>query len=409
MKTQKLEFPGASGATLAARLDVPDGPLRGYALFAHCFTCSKDIRAVRRIGSDLANAGIAVLRFDFTGLGSSEGEFASTNFTSNLGDLLSAADYLRRNFEAPSVLIGHSLGGAAVLAVAKDMPEVKAVVTIGAPADAGHVLHNFGSSLEEIEEKGEAQVELLGRPFTIRKQFVDDVRGQAISNAVRAMRKPLLILQSPVDQIVGVENATEIFLAARHPKSFVSLDKADHLLTDPEDAGFAAQVMLGWVSRYIKAAPAQTEETRAGVVVSETGEGKYQNRVQAGAHRLLADEPVADGGMDTGPSPYDYLSIALGACTSMTLRIYAGLKKIELGRVSVSVTHKKIHAADCVDCTDEVRGSGARIDVFRREISIAGGVSDELRAKVLEIADKCPVHRTLEAGSKVLTVVTPAE
>jgi putative redox protein len=407
IKTQRLEFPGASGAVLAARLEVPDGPLRGYALFAHCFTCSKDLRAVRRIASGLAMDGFAVLRFDFTGLGSSEGEFASTNFTSNLGDLLSAVDYLRRHFEAPSVLIGHSLGGAAVLAVAKDVPEARAVVTIGAPADASHVLHNIGSSLEVVERDGEAEVEISGRKFLIRKQFVDDVRGQAVREAVKAMKKPLLILHAPLDQTVGIDNATEIFLAARHPKSFVSLDQADHLLSDPDDAGYAADVMVGWLSRYVPRHVPQAEDAPVDVQVIETGEGRYQNRVLSGAHRLFADEPVKSGGLDTGPSPYDYLSIALGACTSMTLRMYANLKKLELGKVSVVVSHKKIHAKDCADCAEDVRGSDRRIDLFQREISVQGEVSDELRAKILEIADKCPVHRTLEASSHVQTRVVP--
>jgi putative redox protein len=407
IKSQRLEFPGSSGATLAGRLEVPDGPVRGYALFAHCFTCSKDLHAVRSIASGLAMEGIAVLRFDFTGLGSSEGEFASTNFTSNIADLLSAAAYLRRHFEAPSVLIGHSLGGAAVLAVAKDVPEARAVVTIGAPGDVGHVLHNLGASLEEIENQGEAVVEISGRAFTIRKQFVEDVRGQAIHDAVKAMKKPLLILHSPLDETVGIDNATEIFLAARHPKSFVSLDKADHLLSDPADARYAAQVMSGWLAHYVPRYLDAKPEERIGVSVSETGGGKFQNFVYAGEHHLFADEPVKAGGLDTGPSPYDFLSIALGACTSMTLRMYADLKKLPLGWVSVAVSHDKVHAEDCADCTDEVRGSGRRVDLFRRDISVEGDLSDEMKAKILEIADKCPVHRTLEASSRVHTQVLP--
>lgn len=407
MKTQRLEFPGSSGAILAARLDVPEGPLRGYALFAHCFTCSKDLRSVRRIGAELAQAGIALLRFDFTGLGSSEGEFASTNFTSNLADLHSAADYLRDHFEAPSILIGHSLGGAAVLAVVADMPEVKAVVTIGAPSDTGHVLHNLGSSLAQVEEDGEAEVDLSGRKFVIRKQFVENVREQVLLEAVAKLKKPLLVLHSPLDQTVGIENATGIFVAAKHPKSFVSLDKADHLLTNPDDAAYAANVIVGWLSRYLPSMPSVAAEAEhEGVVVEETGEGKYQARVRAGRHRLMADEPVSVGGLDTGPSPYDYLTIGLAACTSMTLRVYADLKKISLGRVSVRVTHDKIHAADCDDCVDEVREGKGKIDVFTREITIDGEVDDALRAKLLEIADKCPVHRTLESSSRVRTLVS---
>ncbi|WP_163264804.1 bifunctional alpha/beta hydrolase/OsmC family protein [Chelativorans alearense] len=403
--TQRLEFAGHSGATLAARLDLPGGPVRAYALFAHCFTCSKDLAAARRIAAELAREGIAVLRFDFTGLGSSEGEFASTNFSSNVADLVSAADYLREHYLAPSVLIGHSLGGAAVLAVAKDIAEVRAVVTIGAPADAAHVLKNFGASLEAIDRDGDAKVDLAGRTFRIGKKFVEDVRAQRISKAVAAMRKPLLILHAPRDETVGIDNATEIFMAAKHPKSFVSLDTADHLLTRPQDAAFAASVIAGWLSRYIVGDVPQDRVTMEHVRITETGEGAFQNTVLAGRHRLFADEPESAGGLDSGPSPYDFLSIALGACTSMTLRMYADRKGLSLGRVSVDVSHAKMHARDCAECTDEEREGGGRIDRFERVISVEGEVSEELRDKLAEIAGKCPVHRTLEAKAKVATVV----
>ncbi|MBP1887663.1 bifunctional alpha/beta hydrolase/OsmC family protein [Sinorhizobium mexicanum] len=403
--TQRLQFPGHSGATLAARLDLPNGPLRAYALFAHCFTCSKDFVAARRVAAELAREGVAVLRFDFTGLGSSGGEFASTNFSSNVADLLSAADYLRQHYEAPSLLIGHSLGGAAVLAVAGSIPEVRAVATIGAPADVGHVLKNFGASLEEIETSGAAEVDLAGRKFVIRKQFVEDARAHRIKDAVAALKKPLLILHAPLDQTVGIENATEIFLAAKHPKSFVSLDKADHLLTDPEDAAFAGRMISGWLTRYLAADTPQGTGLVEHVRVTETGEGKFQNAVQAGGHRLFADEPENAGGLDSGPSPYDFLSIALGACTSMTLRLYAGHKGLTLGRIGVDVSHAKVHARDCEECTEAERAGGARIDHFERVISIDGEVSEELRDKIVEIAGKCPVHRTLEAVAKIKTVV----
>ncbi len=403
--TSRASFPGHSGASLAARLDMPNGRVRAFALFAHCFTCSKDLIAVRRIAADLARAGIAVLRFDFTGLGSSEGEFASTNFSSNVEDLLAAADWLRENHAAPALLIGHSLGGAAMLAVAADIPEARAVVTIGAPADTDHVLANFGSDLATIERDGQAEVTLAGRRFRIARQFVEDVRGVRLAERIRAMRRPLLILHSPLDETVGIDNATAIFLAARHPKSFVSLDTADHLLTRAEDAAFAASVIAGWASRYLEAETPQGEAAIEHVRVTETGEGKFQNAVQAGTHRLFADEPAAAGGLDSGPSPYDFLSIALAACTSMTLRMYADFKKIPLGRVSVDVSHAKIHAKDCLDCTDEERGSGKRIDRFERVISIEGDLPPELAGKIEEIAGKCPVHRTLEGSSKVKTVV----
>lgn len=400
---RKIEFAGHSGAKLAARIDIPDGPVRAWALFAHCFTCSKDLAAVRGISAELARSGIAVLRFDFTGLGSSEGEFASTDFSSNCADLAAAADYLRTRFEAPAILIGHSLGGAAVLAVAGRIPEARAVVTIGAPADAAHVLKSFHGALDDIREKGQAEVELAGRRFTIAKNFVDNVEQNKLADAIRTMRKPLLILHSPVDDVVGIDNAAEIFQAARHPKSFVSLDHADHLLTNPADARFAAAVIAGWVSRYLPADKARDGETREHVRVSETGEGKFQNTVIAGRHRLFADEPLSAGGDDTGPSPYDYLSVALGACTAMTLRLYAQHKKIDLGRVTVDVSHAKVHTADCMECTAEEKASGGKIDRFERVIEVEGGVPAELADKLVTIADKCPVHKTLTHGAKVAT------
>jgi putative redox protein len=403
--TQRLQFAGHSGATLAARLDLPSGPLRAYALFAHCFTCSKDLAAARHIAAELAREGIAVLRFDFTGLGSSEGEFASTNFSSNIADLLSATDYLRDRYQAPSLLIGHSLGGAAVLAVAQNIPEVRAVATIGAPADVAHVLKNFGTSLEEIEKSGAAEVDLAGRKFLVRKQFVEDARAQRIKDAVASLKKPLLILHAPLDQSVGIENATEIFLAAKHPKSFVSLDKADHLLSNREDAAFAGRIISGWLTRYLAADTPHGKGPIEHVRVMETGESRFQNAVQAGSHRLFADEPETVGGLDSGPSPYDFLSIALGACTSMTLRLYADHKKLTLGRIGVDVSHTKIHAKDCEECTEQERIGSARIDQFERVISIDGEVSEEFRGKIAEIAGKCPVHRTLESVAKIQTVV----
>lgn len=402
---QKLEFAGHSGARLAARLDLPDGPARAYALFAHCFTCSKDLGAVRRIAAELAREGIAVLRFDFTGLGSSDGEFASTNFSSNVADLILAAAHLRDHFQAPSVLIGHSLGGAAVLAVAKDIPEVRAVVTIGAPADAAHVLKNLEGRLEDIERDGVAEVNLAGRTFHIQKQFVDDIRSQQMHAAVAGLKKPLLVLHAPRDEIVGIENATEIFQAAKHPKSFVSLDTADHLLTDPQDAAYAGRVVAGWLSRYVAQDRPQGEAPVEHIRIAETGAGKFQNSIRAGRHRLFADEPQAVGGLDSGPSPYDFLSIALGACTSMTLRMYAERKKLGLGRIAVDVSHAKIHVDDCADCSVEERASDRRIDRFERRITVEGDLPDELREKLHEIADKCPVHRTLEAGAKVKTII----
>jgi putative redox protein len=398
----RLTFTGGHGAELAARLDMPPGPVRAFALFAHCFTCSKDIFAASRIAAGLAERGIAVLRFDFTGLGASAGEFASTNFSSNVADLVRAADHLREHYQAPQILIGHSLGGAAVLAAAENIPEARAVATIGAPADTEHVLKNFGAKLDEIETAGEASVTLVGREFTIRKQFLDDVRAAALDKKVAALKKALLVLHAPLDNIVGLENATHIFMAAKHPKSFVSLDGADHLLSRREDAEYAAELIAAWASRYlapIDAAEEQDEEA-VGVTVAETGNGIFQQIVAAGRHRLLADEPVAVGGEDTGPTPYDFLSIALGACTSMTLRLYADRKKWSLQRVSVNIRHGKVHAKDCAEC---VEGREGRIDRFDRRIAMTGDLDAEQRQRLLEIADKCPVHKTLEASSTIVT------
>lgn len=404
MSTQKLEFAGHAGGTLAARLDLPEGRVRGYALFAHCFTCSKDIMAVRRISNGLTRQGIGLMRFDFTGLGASDGEFASTNFSSNIEDLKRAAHHLEETFGAPQILIGHSLGGAAVLAAASDMPSVRAVVTIGAPADVAHVLHNFHADLSTIEEDGKAEVVLQGRHFTIEQQFVEDARAARLMERVAGLRRPLLIFHAPRDATVGIDNAAQIFTAAKHPKSFVSLDDADHLLTRAGDGEFVAGVIAGWVPRYLDATPAEdTEAENDTVRVTETGQGKFQQAVNVRGYDLLADEPVSDGGDATGPTPYDFLSIGLGACTSMTLRLYAGKKELDLEQISVEVNHDRVHAQDCDLCTAEQQAKGGRIDRFERIIHVEGGVPDSVAADLLRIADRCPVHRTLEASSAIIT------
>jgi len=402
--TIRITFAGSLGDELAARLDLPARAVRAYALFAHCFTCSKDVIAARHIAAKLAALGIAVLRFDFTGLGSSQGEFANTTFSSNIEDLVRAADHLRARFGAPALLIGHSLGGAAMLAAAHRVPEATAVVTIAAPSDVAHVLHHFDAKLADIERDGVADVTLAGRTFTIRRDFVEDAKGQALKDRIANLRKALLVMHSPTDQTVGIENATAIFTAARHPKSFVSLDKADHLLSNPRDAAYAAEVIAAWASRYL---PDEQTEAAAdeGVVVAETGAGKFQNAVTAGRHRLLADEPTSAGGLDSGPNPYDYLAIALGACTSMTLRIYAEHKKLALGRLTVRVSHGKVPVEHCEDCGEAVEGRTGKIDRFERTISVEGGADAALADKLIEIAGKCPVHRTLEAGAAVVTKV----
>jgi len=396
---RRITFTGSQGDTLAARLDAPAGPIRAHALFAHCFTCSKDIFAASRIAAGLTQHGYAVLRFDFTGLGASEGEFANTNFSSNVEDLVRAAGHLREHFQAPTLLIGHSLGGAAVLAAAGDIPEAKAVATIAAPADAEHVIDNFKADIDEIERSGEAEVELAGRKFTIRKQLLDDVRGRTLTDRIAGLKRALLVMHAPLDETVGIDNATRIFTAAKHPKSFVSLDTADHLLTRRADAEYAADIIAAWASRFV-GEPAEEAVAAEGFVrVGETGLGKFQQQVVSGAHTLFADEPEEMGGLDSGPSPYDYLAIALGACTAMTLRLYAERKGLPLDHVEVEVSHGRVHAKDCAEC-DQREGL---VDRFERRIALSGELSEEQRARLMEIADKCPVHRTLERSSAIVT------
>jgi putative redox protein len=403
MNSLKVEFSGSSGDLLAARLDLPPSQIRSYAIFAHCFTCSKDFPASRRIASELALRGIAVLRFDFTGLGASGGEFAASNFSSNVEDLRRAAQYLARRFGPAELLIGHSLGGAAVLAVTADLPEVQAVVTIGAPADTEHVIHNFRTHVPAIESNGEDEVELAGRPFTIRRQFLDDVRGQQLETKIHALGRPLLVLHAPGDEVVGIENAKRIFVAARHPKSFVSLDGSDHLLTRHGDAAFVAEVISAWCGRYLPPPSSPgAAAPRDGVRVRASGEGRFQQVVEVGRHRLVADEPESSGGMGSGPSPYGFLAAALGACTSMTLQLYAERKGWQLPPYTVEVRHAKVHADDCVSCAD---GRSGQIDQFERRITFETDPGPEVIEKITEIAAKCPVHRTLEARSGIVTKV----
>lgn len=399
MKSQKLQFPGHSGDMLAARLDSPSDPPRAFALFAHCFTCSKDIFAASRISAELVQRGFAVLRFDFTGLGMSDGEFANTNFSSNVADLVKAAEFLRGMNSAPTLLIGHSLGGAAVLAAAHEIDEVSAVVTLGAPAEPVHVEKQFGENVDAIRAQGELEVQLAGRPFKIKKQFLDDLESNTIQRRVETLRRALLVMHSPVDKIVNVDNARQIYQAAKHPKSFISLDDADHLLGKRSDAEYAASVLAAWAQRYLPPQLDADDETLdEGVVeVSETGANKFANRVRVGKHTLTADEPEHVGGSDTGPAPYDYLLAGLGACTAMTLRLYAERKTLNLDKVSVRLTHNRIHSEDCDDC----ESSQGQISEMHREISLHGDLSGEERQRLLEIADKCPVHRTLENEIKV--------
>jgi putative redox protein len=402
MPAERFDFRNAQGQTLAALLDRPDGPVRAVALFAHCFTCGKSNRAAHHIAEGLKLHGIAVLRFDFTGLGASEGEFANTTFSSNVDDLVAAADHLRQTLTAPAILVGHSLGGAAVLAAAHRIPEARAVVTIAAPFDPAHVVGLFGDKTAEIVEKGEVEVTLAGRPFRIRRTLLDDIAQQNLTPLVASLHKALLVFHSPTDDTVGIDNASHIFTTAKHPKSFISLTGADHLISKASDAAYVARVISSWADRYLDmSVDAQpTEDTAPGtVVVRETRRGQFQQEVILGDHRLLADEPVKDGGLNTGPGPYDLLLAALGACTSMTVRLYADLKKIPLLRTQVRLHHEKIYAVDCAECETKA----GKIDRIDRVITFEGELTAEQRQRLLEIADKCPVHRTLKSEVDIRT------
>ncbi len=402
MPTERIRFRGHDGSLLDARLDMPDGAVLATALFAHCFTCGKDIAAARRIAARLASMGIAVLRFDFTGLGHSGGEFANTTFQSNVEDLKLAADFLATRDLAPNMLIGHSLGGAAVLRAARHIDSAKAVVTLGAPYDPGHVTHNFACGLDEILTKGQAEVNLGGRPITISKEFVQDVEAVNLKDDIADLNKALLVLHAPRDAIVDVSNATQIFVAAKHPKSFVTLDDADHLISDLKDANYAANVIAAWAGKYLDLTPpAPPIGAPEGVVrITEVDPNGFLQDIQNGPwHHMVADEPAAYGGDNKGMSPYGFIAAGLGACTSMTLRMYANRKGLELDKISVDVTHDKVHAQDADTHSD------ARVDRFVRTITLVGDLTEQERAKLLEIADKCPVHRTLEGSALIETAL----
>jgi putative redox protein len=404
VRTERFQFTGADGQQLAATLDLPEREPVAYALFAHCFTCGMNVLAAKRIARALAEQGIAVLRFDFTGIGASEGEFANTTFSSNVADLVRAADHLRETRKAPAILIGHSLGGAAILAAAGQIPEAKAVVTIAAPSDPAHVTGMFKDRIEDIRTLGKVEVSLAGRPFHIKREFLDDIAEHNLAAHIAKLHKALLILHSPTDNTVGIDNATNIFVAAKHPKSFVSLAGADHLLNQKRDAEYVANVVAAWVSRYLDAAPAQATEAEQPrrVTVQETGQSKFQQEVTAGPHHLIADEPASAGGQDSGPNPYDFLLTGLGACTSMTMRMYADRKSLPLDRVTVTLNHSKIYATDCEECETKT----GMLDQIERVIAIEGNLDAEQRSKLMEIADKCPVHRTLTSEVRIVTRAT---
>lgn len=399
MRSKSISFQGSQNNEISAILDVPlDERPEAYALFAHCFTCSKNLLTVKRISRSLTSEGIAVFRFDFTGLGQSEGEFSDTNFSSNLADLQLAAEYMAEHFESPQLLIGHSLGGTAALHSAAKMKSVKAVATIGSPFEAAHVKHMFKSKLDEIEYKGEAEVDIGGRSFVLKSSFLEDISNQSTGDILPELERALLVFHSPQDRIVNIEEAASIYNAARHPKSFVSLDGADHLVREQSDASYVGDVIASWVRRYIPKRQENELSLQQQVAVRST-ENKFTTELRAGKHRFLADEPESVGGLDAGPAPYDLLLSALGACTSMTIKMYAEHKGLDIGDVEIHLSHERQHKKDASNCEK----NGAYLSTLKREILFDDKLEDEIRKKLLEIANKCPVHRTLEGQIEINT------
>ncbi|WOC24979.1 bifunctional alpha/beta hydrolase/OsmC family protein [Pseudoalteromonas sp. N1230-9] len=384
--------------TLAGQLEYPANDVKFYALFAHCFTCGKDIAAATRISRALVQQGIAVLRFDFTGLGNSDGDFANSNFSSNIQDLIAAAEHLRENFKAPQLLIGHSLGGAAVLAAADKINEVQAIVTIGAPSDAQHVSHNFAAQIDEINSQRKAKVNLAGREFTIKKQFLDDI-AQYDRSHISKLKRALLVMHSPIDTTVDISEAEKIYASAKHPKSFISLDDADHLLSNKVDADYAAGVIASWATRYIDyEKESYTAQLLNGSVLVEEKDHVFTQYVSTKDHTWLADEPLKVGGSNLGPDPYHHLIAGLGACTSMTLRMYASRKNLPLEHIKVELNHTRDYHQDCDDCEHN-----NKLEAITRKITLVGDLTDEQRQRLLEIADKCPVHKTLHNNPLVIS------
>ncbi|WP_298311912.1 bifunctional alpha/beta hydrolase/OsmC family protein [uncultured Aquimarina sp.] len=402
MSLSKITFTNAEGQTLSGRLELPaDQHPHNFALFAHCFTCNKNLGAVRNISRALTSQGFGVLRFDFTGLGESEGDFADTNFSGNVEDLVAAANFLTQQYQAPSLLVGHSLGGAAAIFAAAEIDSIKAVATIGAPSDPTHVQHLLRSGLEEIEANGKAVVNLSGRDFTIKKQFLDDLETKSLPTVAKNLGKALLVMHSPQDTTVGIRNAEEIYHAAKHPKSFVTLSDADHLLMRKEDSIYVGKVIAGWSSRYVDIPEEPNLKSPHHVVASLGNDEGYTTQMKVGNHYMVADEPESVGGHDFGPSPYELVSAGLSACTAMTIKMYVARKGWDLQNVEVHTSYDRKHIEDCENCEDPT----AKIDTFEREIKLEGDLDEKQIARILQIADKCPVHRTLHSETQVITTL----
>ena len=402
---EKVVF-SSKGVLLAGLLERPAGEVNAYALFAHCFTCGKDIVAASRISRALVQEGIAVLRFDFTGLGNSDGDFANTNFSSNLDDLKAAAHFLREEYEAPQLLIGHSLGGAAVLAIANEIPESRAVVTIAAPANAEHVVHNFSGSIDEIQSQGLAKVNLGPRQFTIKQHFLEDLENHA-KRGFTLDKKALLVMHSPMDTSVSIAQAEKIYTQAKHPKSFISLDTADHLLTNKADADYVANVIGSWSRRYLDFTISTKSALNVvtGQLRVEERDHKFTQTISSDSHTWLADEPLKVGGKNLGPDPYEHLLAALGACTSMTMRMYAERKKWSLADIKISLSHSRSYIQDCEEC----ESNNGQLDTLTREIELIGDLTDEQKQALLAISEKCPVHKTLHSKLLVTTEIKQSD
>ncbi|WP_026838221.1 bifunctional alpha/beta hydrolase/OsmC family protein [Gillisia sp. JM1] len=399
MSTSKITFKNKEGIDLKGSIELPENRTpHNFVLFAHCFTCNKNFLAVKNISEALTAKGFGVLRFDFTGLGESEGEFADSNFSGNVEDLVSASSYLEDNYKAPSLLIGHSLGGAAVLFASTLLDSVTAVATIGAPSHIGHVKNLLKNNVDDIQKNGIAEVNIGGRNFNIKKQFLDDLENNDLPDIISKLDKSLLILHSPQDTIVGVHNAEEIYLAARHPKSFISLDGADHLLSNKIDSNYVGDVIGTWANRYLDI-PVETELKSNLNVVAHLGPEGFTTQIKAGRHNLIADEPEHLGGNNFGPNPYEYVSAGLAACTSMTIQMYAKRKGWVVDFVETQVIYGREHAIDCEKCEEE----GTKIDTFKRELIIKGDLDEKQRKRLLEIANKCPVHKTLHSETQIIT------
>lgn len=400
MNLQKVTFQNKEEQTLSGRLELPaDQHPHNFAIFAHCFTCTKNLLAVKNVSRSLTSKGFGVLRFDFTGLGESDGDFEDTNFSGNVEDLIAASEFLESNYMAPSLLVGHSLGGAAVIFAAAELESVKAVATIGAPSNPQHVKHLFQGNIEEINRSGKAEVHLSGRPFTIKKQFLEDLETKSLAKVVANFRKALLVMHSPQDTTVGIINAEEIYKAARHPKSFVSIDGADHLLMNKQDSVYVGDVVSGWAKRYVTITEDEQLSTKHQVVASLDKEDGFTTSMKVGNHFMTADEPLSYGGNDFGPSPYELVSAGLSACTAMTIQMYVKRKDWDLRNVEVHTSYSKSHAEDCENCEND----SAKIDTFEREIKLEGSLDEKQIKRILQIADKCPVHKTLHNETQVIT------